>query len=273
MPFMEMTNLYNQWYFGANVWGNGGVANPNGFLPAQYDMRSFYCPSRRNTLRPGQDTQSANGPMFPCGVNGSQGGGTDYGGCAGRVPGWDPGNTHAFLEAFPSSGSDYTNLYIPAPFYNATTTVSDAQHTILDNSASRRQGIFFQPNGGTNPASIRDGLFEHNYDWRVAADIAGDQHDRHPVGRWSEPRWLGCRRRCHFVQHGGSNPPGNTSSTPPTGPLLNNLDFRSPGSDHIAGAHFGFADGSVRLITNSVDKNIFALLGSMADTIPVQPPD
>ena len=51
--------------------------------------------------------------------------------------------------------------------------------------------------------------------------------------------------------------------------LMNNLDFRSPGSDHAGIVNFGMADGCVRGLSVSIDPTVFALMGSMADHTPV----
>jgi len=61
-------------------------------------------------------------------------------------------------------------------------------------------------------------------------------------------------------------PAGSTSL------LMNNGQFMSPGSEHANGANFGLADGSVTFLNTSIDPNIFALLGSMADRAAVSIP-
>ena len=52
---------------------------------------------------------------------------------------------------------------------------------------------------------------------------------------------------------------------------LNNGYFASPGGEHSGLANFGLADGSVRTINNSVNANVFAMMGSMADGDSTQP--
>ena len=54
---------------------------------------------------------------------------------------------------------------------------------------------------------------------------------------------------------------------------MNNGYFPSPGSEHSNGANFGKGDGSVQFFSSTMDLNIFALLGSMADGVPMSPGD
>jgi len=60
-----------------------------------------------------------------------------------------------------------------------------------------------------------------------------------------------------------------TSGTYQTGGM-NNSFFESPGSDHARGAHFGLADGSVHFLSETIDKQLFYYLGSMADGHVIQ---
>jgi hypothetical protein len=268
--------LYDQWDFTTNVLGNqtksGCVA---------YDISAFYCPSRRPGVRPGQDDnmmstacKKADGRYF---------GGTDYGGCAGRIVGWTAANSPATGNAT-FLGADHP--FIDASIPDTTTAASDAPFcryfyqpcksyplALANDNASRRIGVFYRPNVGTPMAAIRDGqsntiiigelqrITQTTAPANKATPIA-TSHDGWAVG---SDAVLFSTSVC--------NPPATTDATPKYGPLLNNNDFRSPGSEHISGANFGLADGSVRLISNSVDPDIFALLGSMADAVPVTPPE
>ena len=53
------------------------------------------------------------------------------------------------------------------------------------------------------------------------------------------------------------------------GHLMNNGFYGSPGSQHPGGANFGFGDGSVRYMLETTDPNIFCLMGSMDDGVPI----
>jgi hypothetical protein len=64
----------------------------------------------------------------------------------------------------------------------------------------------------------------------------------------------------------------NVAPGTPGAKSQNNGFYGSPGSDHVGGAYYGFADGAATFVNDGVDQNIFALLGSMADGVQVPPP-
>ena len=272
LPFIEMTNLYNQWSFSTNIQGNQATAAS--------DVNGFYCPTRRNVIRPGQDD-----PMLSAAYkkNGTfiYAGGTDYGGCAGRVVGWTTtdvsatilGADHPFIDAsIPATTTDllYPNFYPCSPSRPIVSPVAN-------DSAGRRIGIFYRINIGTVTAAIRDGTSNTimvGELQRITQTTAipgkttpiGPSHDGWAIGSDAT-----------LFSTSVQNPPTSIDWSLPTppkpGPLLNNSDFRSPGSQHISGANFGLADGSVKFIANSIDPDIFALLGSMVDDQSVQAPE
>ena len=74
----------------------------------------------------------------------------------------------------------------------------------------------------------------------------------------------------------GDTVPVTTATMPVTSPMhpqMNNGYFCSPGSEHSGGANYGMADGSVRFINETIEGHVFALMGSMADDVPINPPE
>lgn len=86
LPFMEQMSLYESWDFQQNVLGNASAAKKN--------IGSFYCPSRRRTLRHGDSKRMIDTSWTT--------GGNDYGGCLGAGNGWDNSSTaterHRFIQ-------------------------------------------------------------------------------------------------------------------------------------------------------------------------------
>jgi prepilin-type processing-associated H-X9-DG protein len=72
---------------------------------------------------------------------------------------------------------------------------------------------------------------------------------------------------------GGISTVFSTGAEYPTGSgkLMNNGDYRAPGSEHAGTVNFGLGDGSVRSLSATMDASTFALLGSMADRVPASP--
>ncbi len=271
LPFIDLRTLYDQWKYTTNVWGNGPAVNS---VAASFDVKLFYCPSRGSSARSGAGSNM----MFP---NNSSltpvnfpTGGTDYGGCAGRVVGWTledsvttfPGTNHPFVDAATNAITGTTF----SVYYQNTNAGPPASPYYFDpanpDSVARRIGIFFTPNSGTPTAAIRDG--------QSNTILLGE------LQRISQPKTTTNPNNVYTYMgpsHDGWAVGGDatlfSTAVMANNRLINNGDFRSPGSDHTTGGHFCFADGSVRLITNDINSDIFALLGSMADTKTVQPPD
>jgi len=106
LPYMEQGNLYDQWDFATNVYHNEAVANT--------DLAGFYCPTRRNRIRPGDDQRRLIDRNWTAG-------GTDYGACIGSGNGFDndlgSSENHHFTQGF-TAGERYTNrkrrgLFLP----------------------------------------------------------------------------------------------------------------------------------------------------------------
>jgi prepilin-type N-terminal cleavage/methylation domain-containing protein len=305
LPFLEMSTLSNQWDFSKNVYGNNYTYDATAKTTtwsgtAAFDIKTFYCPTRRPGVRGGVDDVMQS--LANKKSDGTYSGGTDYGGCAGRVIGWTPNDVTTVTPNLPGGDHPCVDANIPIgadpaatppvvgtsttdplymSFYQVSATASRSAVSPLKNDLGmKRMGIFYKPNVGTNAAAIRDGQSNTIMTGELQRITQSTTPTTTPP---TLPAYVGPSHDGWAI--GGdatmfstavSNPPvSNATSSSPATPakLMNNGDFRSPGSDHISGANFGLADGSVRFITNSIDPDIFALLGSMVDTVPVQAPD
>ena len=188
------------------------------------------------------------------------GGGTDYGGCAGRYP--------PFKQAGEQI-ADMTNTYTAAEHYPTNTVLYPI--TPANDNGMKRAGIFRGVNISTTFAEIHDGTSntimtgELQRITEAPGGVTGVKlsHDGWSVASDST---LFCTSLMFQLT--------STAVVPVTtgGKLMNNYYFGSPGSDHAGGAHFGLGDGSVTWVSEDIDADVFALLGSMNDKTTAQIP-
>ena len=102
LPYIEQTQIYDNWDFRKSVSGNSAMA--------QRDIAGFYCPSRRDGIRD-MDKQFL---LF----NSWTAGGTDYGGCLGSCNGWANSTTaHHFSDSSSKAENfnqpDRAGIFVP----------------------------------------------------------------------------------------------------------------------------------------------------------------
>lgn len=274
LPFMELNPIFKQWDFTKSVTGNAlPVHTTNGVTymnAALVEIKGFYCPTRRSEFRPGIDNQSG---MTIKGSN-CKAGGTDYGGCAGRIGLCKAEKPKMSTNNRVLGSPDYSGAgYVP-PTFLITSTTSPTYFTIIgnDSSATKQLGIFGIPNKSTGLMSITDGL---------SNTIMTGELQR-ITKKWISPA-IPNAKTGPYLSHegwalggdatlfstgiiGGTDASGASGST--LAQMMSNGDFRAPGSEHSGNANFGMGDGSVKSMTISVQADVFALLGSMADRTP-----
>ncbi len=235
LPFMEQKTIADQWDRQTNVLGNAALA--------QTDIPGLYCPTRRSGIRTGADDHKNL-------VDASwRGGGTDYGGCQGRLDGFmnNTSERHRFVDM--SAGT-------------FTPTIATVTAPRIAHNAGLLDGLF----GSTEPktaAAARDGLSN--------AILLGEMQRLRPIPGGSGAAQTYNRTSYDGWAVGGVATLFNVATDPhrsnPGG--LNNLFFESPGSDHLGGAFFAMGDGSVRFVSEFVDAKdnaaVFPLLGSIKD--------
>jgi prepilin-type processing-associated H-X9-DG protein len=153
------------------------------------------------------------------------GGFTDYGGCFGA------GNL-----AINSASSNRTMYY-------GTDSVS------ARGSNFKRGGIFYG-NSSTSNAEIRDGTSNTIITGEVQRLNGGT------VPTTSIDGWAVGGMPTLFT---------TANSTVQTRMGINGLQRETAGSDHRGGAHFTFADGSVRFLSENMDLNLYSNLGSLGE--------
>jgi prepilin-type processing-associated H-X9-DG protein len=249
-PFID-TSEFIVWNYKFGVLSSkvdDGRCYSNFAIASMDTTKDYYCPSRRNGLRPGDRVMMLSTTWT--------GGGTDYGGCVGRHAAFTSNTGYNLCDAT----MYYEPSFYPAPFKGK-----------VDDTPDRRWGIFGRVNVGTSFKEVRDGMSN--------TIMTGELQRITNTQPTSKDGWVIGGPATLFTtgaMFGDKNlavRPQEATAVARDGLLMNNGFFGSPGSDHAGGANFGMGDGSVRFISTSVDPNIFALLGSMADGVEVKETD
>ena len=261
LPHMEQAQVYNRWNFQGNVWFNGdptvlGHGPEDGGPPAQVNIPAFYCPSRRGNM--GADGKYSH-LLRPDSINTFSpvdlvpefwtGGGNDYSACAGSGD----------VFNVPERGSWYLT-----PTQLQLGIDPDTQNDLLDlfvNQRPERIGMF-TVNSSTTFGSIVDGTSntfafgEHTRFLR--RDLLERNHLTSSDGwAWGGPATLLSTQRPPF--------PDQQSSILANDIIPANAHFDTAGGPHDGIVHMGMADGSVQLISVTLNVVIWERLGSMAD--------
>ncbi|QDV51308.1 DUF1559 domain-containing protein [Gimesia fumaroli] len=224
LPFVDQANIYNQWNFNTNVMGNRAVA--------EVDIPIFYCPSRRSKVRKvDQKMQLDETPGSTTITNPFTKGGTDYGACKGSGNGFGDGFSGTGHESLgPGASNEWAGTlgggWLGIFYSNSDTQMRD----IKDGTTNTLMTGEMQRLTGSNATLSLDG-------W--AAGGVANIFDT-DMGQLTSP-----------TESGSGNNLG-----------INGGQYEAPGSDHVGGAHFGLADGSVRFISENIDTRTFNRIGT-----------
>ena len=236
LPYIEQQDIFDRWDFGQNVFGNKPLANT--------DIAAFYCPSRRSGIVGDQRRML---------ITGFTAGGTDYGGCLGRIN---------------SCNNECYTIY-----HECGHKLVAARYYIGDKNDPAKMGALF-PNSAVRLRDITDGtsqtILVGELQRLLPADGAVSYSASDP---FSNDGWAVGGISTLFVTLVAysdviyvHNDKGQTGG-------INNGFFESAGSEHPGGAHFGLADGSVRFTNENIDQDVFACMGSIRDGMTMQIPE
>ena len=255
LPMLDQTTIYNLYTFGDNVRTNGELGSTtqdlNIIFPPRTDIAAFYCPSRRGTME-------ATGKYAACdridrvtpspfNIVWTQGG-NDYAGCSGSGITFHDNPNDA-------TGTD-RQTYIMTPAQLAATLSTNIVNGVAINYSPYTQfsnniGIF-GVNSHTSMRDITDGTTNViMISERRVSQLAIPYNQKSCDGWiWGGPATL---FSCRNAPHSG-------------------LWYDEADSVHDQSVQVCLADGSVKVISFSIDLRTWANLGNMAQGSPVNVP-
>lgn len=251
LPHMEQEAVYSLWNFQLNVVNNGDITlNLN--QPPLTDIPGFYCPSRRANMNPSES--------FVRRISTDESwnkGGNDYAGCIGSGRGWDLneppnhlGTWHLTRVQLQNDIDIYDGLLANEfPFPGQTRSPHPFD-----------QGTFYV----NSSVSIRDMLDGTSNVIVVGEKQLLNQPPTPAAGGAPDPTILSVEQSSDGWAWGGAATLFSTRNTP-----NQDLHFDNSGSNHDNIAQFAFGDGSVHMISESIDLVTFQNLGNIANDVPV----
>ncbi len=255
LPFIEQTQLYNQWNFQFNVRDNGEINTSNNqSQPAQTDIAAFYCPTRRSSLNAAKYTNVRHVDWYQPGTIPWSRGGNDYGGCIGAGLGWftttipmpqstldNPPCVDIGTLELTSEQIQYQELLNPTEIFIPTGKVLGVF------SVNRSLGIRDISNGSSNVIMTGEVQRLNGTDLNQNGSVL-DNTETQTIS-------------CDGWAWGGAATLFSTLN-PPNRPFT----FDTPGSDHTGGImQVGLADGSCRAISQNIDLTTFNTLGCISN--------
>lgn len=243
LPYIDQAPIYNQWDF--NVTSTNAhhstytgplrgapLAGPNLTL-SQNVLTAFLCPSDPTAKRLTNTTGTGEYLATSAAIS-------NYG--------YAGGDAH---EGYRSYGA-YGNSNIVTP----------------NGISVNRRGFF----GIDQSASIANSL-DGTSNTILMGEIRGRKSSSLYVPTWGQAKWVGvfgriasnsganaARDNCTY---NGINTPANSCPNPASTAALPYAWVWS--SEHVGGAHFLFGDGTVKFLSQNIDKNTFVLLNLVAD--------
>lgn len=245
LPFIEQGNIYDQWNFTFNVWRNGYHLQNLDWVtlgvdpPAQTNVSAFYCPSRRSNMDVTGKLSSVRRPdvIAPAGTPAWSGGGNDYSACI--------GSGIAFTNTEPVAVWNMAPDQVSQILINITSDIRP-EDTIFLNQHSQNVGVF-----GVNRAASIAGITDGTSNVIMVAEaqrLTGSTPTTRSSDGWA---W------------GGPATMLSTFRAP------NKQFIDSAGGEHTQIVQVALGDGSVKLVSESIDLRTWKRLGNIANGLPL----
>lgn len=247
LPQVEKGNLYKLWRFDYNAIANGDInSDPRWLLantsPAQVDIPAFYCPSRRSTMEAtGRFSKLYRIDRNPDGSNALNTpwtkGGNDYAGCAGSGDVFDE-RIRATWDLTPAQVLSETNL-----------------GNLQVNQDSLNIGVL-----GVNSSVSIDNITDGTSQTMLIAEAARLTNKTTDLAvrsdlRTSSDGWAWGGPATLFSALVGPN---------------KGTSWEYAGGPHEQIVQIGMADGSVQMISESINLSVWQRLGNYANGLPVE---
>lgn len=274
LPYLDLGNVYDLWRFELNVWGNSEIQNDllrwtqAGNPPTQWDVKQLYCPSRRNGMKTGDNAIRIDWetPLFNNQFVSK--GGIDYAGCAGSG-----------LLFWQSQSNPIQNPNQPNQPFNgrrATYNLSPAQlaqlnaavgpgigpntQTVPIYQRSDLAGIF-GVNSSTSIESIKDGTTQT----MILAEAERFEQIGNQIGDQLGQQFVRTFEQYASDGWAWGGPATMFSAFRAPNKLIT---FEAAGGPHENGVQIALADGSARMVSESISLQVWQRLGSASSGLP-----
>ncbi len=253
LPYLDQDNVYDLWDFNLNVWGNAEIQynlvewTDAGGTPATWDISHLYCPSRRNTMKTGDNNYRID-HQVPL-LNGEfvKTGGNDYAGCAGSgLLFWQDPNQDDRRGTYDLTPAQLEEINTPGVTTFEYYQRSDLMGVFGVNSST---SIEFIQDGTTQTILIAEA--ERFENLRIIDDI--NINEIREFEQFASDGWAWGGPATMF-----------SAFRPP-----NKMEFfEAAGGPHENGIQIGLADGSARMISENVSLDLWQRLGTANGGFP-----
>jgi prepilin-type N-terminal cleavage/methylation domain-containing protein len=272
LPYVDQGNVYQMWQPAFNVFGNSEITLdgfpglPNyvgmsgewravGYAPAQAEIPTFYCPSRRGSLGNTNkfshnkylDTDAVVKIVTPPGI---RGGGTDYAGCAGSGVLFN----NASRSLWDLTALQLAQIQALSTSGTGTTAINFAN---IYNQQAPNVGIFYA-NSSVRIGDIKDGTTQ-------SIIIAEAERFEGIKTRPQDPPRGPLQIASDGWAWGGPATLFSTYIAP-----NKRQNYAYAGSPHDDVVQVGLADGSARPVSQSIGLSVWQSLGNISGGVPVQ---